>query len=737
MVEAPLTSPLGVGRARSRFAAAGGLLGACIGSLWAWLYWRGDLRYALGIVFLHALGGIALAGATDVLASLGRRRVTYLGALGLGIGAVWVAPNLLYRIDTNWLDVRVSGGGLTIVALVVSGNAFLGALAGNLLDRSSTLAKVGLLVALASLAPLSSCWFSPHPTGLDVTISNRMDGVHEVAPRQSGPRVMIFGIDGGTWDVLGSLVREEKLPNLKRLMEKGQYGVLTSVAAPSGDTASPVVWTSIFTGVRPEKHGISDWFVSDSRNRVRKSVWNILNGLGEKTILVNIPGTFPPERVRGAMISGFPIPSVVRASSSRFLVSEGRIYSTESREDSVPPGTRLFLAERDGAGDPLSFSTRLQSELPLTETVETKYGRLRHPAYRLGLGNLFLELVERRGLFQTRELARYRMVIADQTNDGVENHDVVYVSSPSGEPVAVLREGEWSDWISLRVMGAELKFKLRLIGVSETRLTLYATPLFQSSSEAVIPFTYPLGLARSLSSELGQYTVEGAGWMVYQDEKMLDPLYEHVIEVADEHMAASKRLLETVRDWSLFVHIFTESDRVQHAFWQFHQPDRYPQLDPRLVSRHGNKVRSIHERIDAQIGELLRFATEDTIVVVVSDHGFGPAPTLGRGAHTLDGVYIVSGKGIEASGRFPDLDPASMPRASVLDVTPTVLHLMGYPVGRDMDGQVLRLGAAEGACCPVSFVATYEGKDGGEESAKPITVDESTLEQLKSLGYVK
>ncbi len=712
-----------------------------VGSIWAWLYWRGDLGYALGIVLLHVVGAIGLAVAVDVLDGARRQpRLERLGFLGLAIGVAWVAPILLFVLDADWIDVTVSGAGLALAALVTAACGGLCAFAGNKLHRSSWLVQSGVLVALSLLAPLSSIWLSSRSRGPDVTVSDRVERARTLAPVANGPRMMILGIDGGNWKVIGSLVEQGRLPNLKRLMEKGQYGVLTSVATSSGDTVSPVVWTSIFSGVRPENHGITDWLLSDSRNRTRMSLWNILNSLGRKSILVNIPGSHPPERVFGAMISGFPIPSVVRASSSRFHVSHGRIYSTEPASGGLVPTTRISLAERaPQAGSPRSFSTLLEAELPLTEILESRYGRLRHPAYDLGLGNLLLELVERRGLFQTRELARYRLLLADQTDDASTNHDRVYLfpSSNNDEPLAVLEKGDWSDWISLRLRRVELKFKLRLMDVSASGVTLYSTPLFQSSAEPVIPFTYPLELPAMLS-ELGQYTVEGAGWTMYQDERMLDLLYEHVADVSDRHLLASKLLLERFRDWALFVHIFTESDRIQHSFWQFHQPELYPRLDPRLVLRHGDKVRSIHQRIDDHIGELLRFASEDTIVMVVSDHGFGPAPEIGRGAHTLDGLYIVAGKGVDASGPLAELDWSSLPRASVLDITPTALHLMGYPIGRDMDGRVFPTARGEAEdCCPIKWVDTYEGSRGREGIANPIPIDESMRDQLKSLGYIK
>src|SRR5262245_60140884 len=57
-------------------------------------------------------------------------------------------------------------------------------------------------------------------------------------------KVMVLGLDGATWDLLGSLAAEGELPNLARLMERGASGTLNSVFPP----LSPVAWTGVMTG---------------------------------------------------------------------------------------------------------------------------------------------------------------------------------------------------------------------------------------------------------------------------------------------------------------------------------------------------------------------------------------------------------------------------------------------------------------------------------------------------------
>ncbi len=93
--------------------------------------------------------------------------------------------------------------------------------------------------------------------------------------------------------------------------------------------------------------------------------------------------------------------------------------------------------------------------------------------------------------------------------------------------------------------------------------------------------------------------------------------------VLDKRGRAVQRLFER-EEWDLFVAVFTETDRIQHRYWQY--------LDPALAWSHGHehedvrqRVLSLYERLDGHIGRLLDAAGDRYRVVLVSDHGFGSA----------------------------------------------------------------------------------------------------------------
>jgi len=126
-------------------------------------------------------------------------------------------------------------------------------------------------------------------------------------------KVILIGIDGATPDLLNPWIDEGKLPFFHKIRENGAYGVLTSTKPPF----SPPAWTSIITGCTPGKHGIYgfestgtlDPHIIDSRHRKVPTIWNYLTDIGMKSIIVNVPCTYPPEKIDGVMITGLLTPS--------------------------------------------------------------------------------------------------------------------------------------------------------------------------------------------------------------------------------------------------------------------------------------------------------------------------------------------------------------------------------------------------------------------------------------------
>ncbi|HEY4271544.1 MAG TPA: alkaline phosphatase family protein [Candidatus Udaeobacter sp.] len=128
-------------------------------------------------------------------------------------------------------------------------------------------------------------------------------------------KLLILGLDAATLDLINPWVAEGKLPNLAHLMSAGASGRLASVVPP----ITPPAWTSFMTGKNPGKHGIFDFLEAqpgtyslrylNASSRRAKTVWRMLNDAGYTVGTMNVPFTYPPEHLDGFQISGMATPS--------------------------------------------------------------------------------------------------------------------------------------------------------------------------------------------------------------------------------------------------------------------------------------------------------------------------------------------------------------------------------------------------------------------------------------------
>lgn len=134
--------------------------------------------------------------------------------------------------------------------------------------------------------------------------------------------VLFLGLDGADWQRLDPLMKSGAMPNLAALAREGRTGVLTTIQPP----LSPLVWTTMMTGVSPLEHGILDFTrlspatgaeepITREERRV-PAVWN----LGDRSVAVfGMWATWPAEPVKGLMVAD-------------------RFFSFTSRESRPPPG---------------------------------------------------------------------------------------------------------------------------------------------------------------------------------------------------------------------------------------------------------------------------------------------------------------------------------------------------------------------------------------------------------------
>jgi predicted AlkP superfamily phosphohydrolase/phosphomutase len=150
-------------------------------------------------------------------------------------------------------------------------------------------------------------------TSANTQSSASTPGLAQAAPRRS--RVLVIGLDGATFDLIKPWAQEGHLPTLSRLLREGAHGALRSTIPPMTAPA----WTSFATGTNPGKHRLYDWITRQPEsyrfspvtalNATAPTIYTLLSQAGRRVCALNVPMTYPPLPVNGLMVSGLPAPS--------------------------------------------------------------------------------------------------------------------------------------------------------------------------------------------------------------------------------------------------------------------------------------------------------------------------------------------------------------------------------------------------------------------------------------------
>jgi tetratricopeptide (TPR) repeat protein len=123
------------------------------------------------------------------------------------------------------------------------------------------------------------------------------------------PRVIFVGLDGADWQLLDRLMADGTMPNLGQLARDGARGPLLTQRPP----LSPLVWTTMMTGVGPLRHRVLDFTRYNPATRQREpitsderavpAIWNMVSYAGRRVDVVGLWATYPPEKVNGTIVS--------------------------------------------------------------------------------------------------------------------------------------------------------------------------------------------------------------------------------------------------------------------------------------------------------------------------------------------------------------------------------------------------------------------------------------------------
>ncbi len=536
-------------------------------------------------------------------------------------------------------------------------------------------------------------------------------------------RLLLVGLDGATFDVLLPLAAAGRLPVLAELLRRGSHAPLASTIPP----ITPTAWTTVFTGKNPGKHGIYDFRELDPATYARRpvhvdrhrqqSLWDLLGEQGRRSIVLDVPFTYPPRPLHGLMLTGygtprtpgtrFTYPDDLRAVLPLALHDQIRVALPAHAFDRSQAFVDEWRAIMDGRRRLLAHLARREpwdfffAVFSITDNMAHVFWTFldpAHPNYARPEAPAFREAFF--GAYEQCDAALGDLLAA--AGPGVN----VLVMSDHGFGSIYTRQFLFQRLASggfLRYSGGQLDVRGRLL-----RLLLAAytrAPFLREMVKALRP-----GSKGALNRGLRR-----AGLM--PEDAAVD--------------TARSPLLPTDFGLQLWVN---SRDRFPHG-----------PVDPAEKAALLAQVAAHLQAATAPDGRPIVAATypgatlyhgpeaaagPDLIVELANFYRPGESsprnPHL-EGGHTPHGIFIAAGPDI-ARG-------ALLPEPALVDLAPTALHLLGEATPPDMDGRVLV--ELEATPRPVRRSAVPAVHAAAREPADFSAAEQAELEdQLRQLGYL-
>jgi len=137
-------------------------------------------------------------------------------------------------------------------------------------------------------------------------------------------------------------------------------------------------------------------------------------------------------------------------------------------------------------------------------------------------------------------------------------------------------------------------------------------------------FTYPSDLQSKLGMFVGgqegpDRTIMMATWRWFAGE---DDCLKGLYGFTEREVRATRYLMNNY-DWDFFMTVFTCMDPIQHFFWKYMDPE-HPLYDPEKAEKYGDEILKFYQKVDEILNELLKSVSDDTTIIIMSDHGAGP-----------------------------------------------------------------------------------------------------------------
>jgi len=509
------------------------------------------------------------------------------------------------------------------------------------------------------------------------------------------PKLMVFELDGATWDVMNGLLEKGELPNIEKIMNRGVHGVLMS----DPPTISPRVWTSIFSGKRPEKHGI-DFFGANTKMLRSKRIWDILQDDGYKVGTFGTLVTWPPTPV-----NGFMIPSVCALGTETYPAEYSffqEIVLSERKKFKNTTGPILALRDLFDIGlklkrNGISLGTIFDSVTYLLNEKISRYD-LFDRYYRILFLHLKLSAEFLIHLLRTFEpdFCTFHIHTCDSL---AHRYWAFYEPEKFGDKITPEMIERFKNVIPDSYRESDKAIgKLLPLMAEDTHVIVVSDHGGQALPEAINPYTARLERLLEILGIADKVLVAIFGPGVNLNFKEKDT---ELMERTAKNL--SEAYLEQTGDKIFYIKSFDNTLVVTKPNWRV-------------------KVEDVTEESSISFGELGSYRVKDLFTKQVMQRS---------GSHADEGIIIIAGPHIKKG--------FEMTQTSIYDMTPTMLTILGIPVAKDLDGAVMdqafepsyleelrRIGD--------QTVETYE--DGSYAPVEDEKIDREKLKRrLQQLGY--
>jgi predicted AlkP superfamily phosphohydrolase/phosphomutase len=193
----------------------------------------------------------------------------------------------------------------------------------------------------------------------------------------------------------------------------------------------------------------------------------------------------------------------------------------------------------------------------------------------------------------------------------------------------ILKEKEWSGWKRVRfsLIPTQSVSGICMFYLKEIRpnFKLYVTAVHIDPADPALPISTPDNYARELEKRFGPFFTKGLPADTSAlDQNILDE--EEFLEQDEMIMREGENMFDhefSRFDSGLLFYYVSSTDQRQHMFWRLFD-EQHPEYDPQLASRYGRTIENIYVETDKLLGRTLQKMDKDTLLLVMSDHGFNP-----------------------------------------------------------------------------------------------------------------